>query len=724
MPPPKRVEEAMALPLFALLSLVLPSVRCQADEATDKRDEADRVLVQKLDEIRLQTGTKDKASKGDAYAAAFQSSGIDVLALTPEAAAAKIKERTHRIELAAALDEWADRIEKEADRKRLREAVRLVDPEPLRLKVRDALDRKDVKALKETAATRDVLDQPPSLLVRLARGLSVNGAAAEAATLLKAAQRLHPGDFWINYELGQLLTLQAASSEEAVRYATAALALRPDSPAVQLSLAAALTARGKLDEAVEHVRQTIRLKPDATTAHSMLGDLLRAQGKVDEAIVCYREALRLDPAGETRARVGLGTALAEKGKLDDAEVLFQDAVRLQPSSIEAQRGLAAVLFRKTKYKESEAILRKLLETDPGSADVRIDLGVLLMQQGKPSEALEMLQAAVKAKPDHVNAHMSLGNILRTMGKPDDAMVQYRDVIRLQSNAVNAHLALAEILREKGNFQESAAAYRSALTLKPDNSDAWNGLGATFRAAGANADAMTAFRKAIELKPDSAPAHCNLGLCLIDQGSFKEALEALKRGHELGSKQPSWRYPSSEWVKQAEHLIELDAKLPDVLKGDAKPASAREAVELAELCHRTRRLHGTAAKMFAQAFQDDPKLTEDPSLDRRFSAAGAAAMAAMGAGKDADQFDDKTRLAMRLQAQEWLKEDLALWRKGLDDARSREAARRAVQRWLTAPELAGVRDKANLERLPAEERKDWQKLWAEAAEVMQAAGGKK
>jgi tetratricopeptide (TPR) repeat protein len=37
---------------------------------------------------------------------------------------------------------------------------------------------------------------------------------------------------------------------------------------------------------------------------------------------------------------------------------------------------------------------------------------------------------------------------------------------------------------------------------------------------------------------------------------------------------------------------------------------------------------------------------------------------------------------------------------------------AVRLWQLSPELAGVRDTAALARLPAEEREDWQKLWAD------------
>jgi hypothetical protein len=42
--------------------------------------------------------------------------------------------------------------------------------------------------------------------------------------------------------------------------------------------------------------------------------------------------------------------------------------------------------------------------------------------------------------------------------------------------------------------------------------------------------------------------------LREQGRFREALAALRRGHELGSKDPKWAYPSARWIAECEDLI--------------------------------------------------------------------------------------------------------------------------------------------------------------------------
>ena len=88
-------------------------------------------------------------SKLDEYPKAFRDYGIDVEALTPEEAAARIAARPIRVDLAVALDRWviyvfnwgdAKGLEGEkgvAFRARLRQIARLADPDPLRNRLRD-----------------------------------------------------------------------------------------------------------------------------------------------------------------------------------------------------------------------------------------------------------------------------------------------------------------------------------------------------------------------------------------------------------------------------------------------------------------------------------------------------------------------------------------------------------------------------------------------------------
>jgi eukaryotic-like serine/threonine-protein kinase len=262
----------------------------------------------------------------------------------------------------------------------------------------------------------------------------------------------------------------------------------------------------------------------------------------------------------------------------------------------------------------------------------------------------------------------------------------------------------------------AAPVRVEMTHPPpDNTLTYYKRGHALGSQGRYKEAEAAYREAIRLRPDYAEAHCNLGYVLRAQGRFAESLTAYRRGHELGTKTPGWRYPSADWVRQAERRVALDAKLPAVLRDDAAPADAAEAAELAE-CVLYRQKPAAAIRLFEAAFAAEPALAQRPGLYYRYNAACAAALAAAGRGTDAAAaLPAKLRASLRRQALAWLGADLAAWQQRA--AADRAAAGKTMTHWQADPDLAGVRGPQELAKLPAAERAEWEKLWADVAALL-------
>jgi tetratricopeptide (TPR) repeat protein len=163
----------------------------------------------------------------------------------------------------------------------------------------------------------------PQLATALGRVLRASGG--EGVPLLTAAQARCPQDFWLNFELGEVLH-QDKRWDEALGYYRAALALRPESSAVHNHLGEALRAQGRLDEAIGHFQQAVRLDPNYAWAHNNLGHCLYAAARAaarDAADQRPKEArlgaperagLRRQALDRLRAALALRTKLLQGGQ--------------------------------------------------------------------------------------------------------------------------------------------------------------------------------------------------------------------------------------------------------------------------------------------------------------------------------------------------------------------------------------------------------------------------
>src|SRR5262249_16346097 len=141
------------------------------------------------------------------------------------------------------------------DWKRLLAISRLADPDPLRHRLREALEKEDIQTLVALAA-RDVHTLPATSLDLLASALSRSRRFTEAWSLLQKARRLPPRDFWINQHPALYLrSTRPPDLDGAIRYYTVGVTLRPQSPGAHLSLGLALRLKGALDEALGEFRK-------------------------------------------------------------------------------------------------------------------------------------------------------------------------------------------------------------------------------------------------------------------------------------------------------------------------------------------------------------------------------------------------------------------------------------------------------------------------------------
>jgi tetratricopeptide (TPR) repeat protein/serine/threonine protein kinase len=664
--------------------------------------------------------------------------------------------------------------------------------------------RKSRAALEKMAADADMSQLPPQAVPRLARSLEELGAFESMVKLLGRAQKHHPDDYWINFDLGMALqNLSPPQHEESIRYLTAAIALRPEEigahvalsmalralhrPAeaveyledtlahhpkvvmVLLQLALALNDMGKADEAIARAREAVAIDPNFTYSHSILGRCYRIKGLVDEALASGRKAVELDRlSGLGRLELGvtllekrqpdeaiphlrmtilvslsrpdhtasaynyLGVAYRMKGQPDQAIAALEKAHAINPRNVNVYTNLGQALMAKGKLPEALASLQKAIELEPKNPDRYINLSVFLRGMNRRPEAIAAARKAVELAPDNSKPHYNLGLLLAGNSQLDEAIQCFTKAIAInpkdsrthfvlgmaRRKSASAHYNLGIKLSDMGKREEAIASYRKAIELDPKHAFAHDNLGLLLLKMYRPDEAIPVLQKAAALSPKEAQTHWMLGSTLLHVGRYDEAKEPLERALALYPKQHPARDEISGLLQVVVRYKKLEPRLPRLISGEERPATAQEVQDAAKLC-RYRNLTYAAFRLRAAAFALDPKMADDLNAGHRYSAACAAALAGTGKGKDAARLDAKERTHLRKQALDWLRADLALHTRQWESGKSadRSAVQRALAHWQKDTDLVGIRDKAALEKLPPDEQKAFTQLWADVAALL-------
>jgi tetratricopeptide (TPR) repeat protein/serine/threonine protein kinase len=543
-------------------------------------------------------------------------------------------------------------------------------------------------------------------LNNLGKVLKVQGRLEEAKAECLKAIALDPKFAIPHNNLGTVL-MEQGRLEEAKAEFLKAIALNPKFGQPHANLGNVLKYQGRLEEAKAECLKAIALDPKSAIPYHGLGNVLAAQGRLEEAKAEFLKAIALDPKFAS-SHIGLGIALRTQGRTDEAEAECRKAIGLDPKLAESHSVLGFALYDQGRLEEAEAEFRMAIDLDPKFAKPHQGLGDALRNQGRLEEAKAEYQQAIAFDPKDGRPHNILATILSDQGRLEEAKAEFRKAIELDPKDAIIHSNLGWFLYQQGRLEEAKAEFLKAITLDPKFGQPHANLGKVLKDQGRLEEAKAEFREAIALDSKNAHAHYNLGLALMGEGGLEEAKAEFRKAVALGHQFAADR------VRQCDRLIALARRLPAVIKGDDKPASATGWLLYADLCLQPfEKRYADAARMYAEAFAIDPKRADDLKSGNRYNAACAAALAAASLGKDAIKLADKERLRLRQQAQEWLRADLALWSKALDNAtpQTRASAHQTLRHWQADSDLAGLRDAAALAKFSKAEREAWQKLWA-------------
>jgi eukaryotic-like serine/threonine-protein kinase len=521
----------------------------RADQADAARRAAelskDQKLFDRLEAIRIEYVDKEDLNKtGSAYSAAFREFGVDVDQLEPSEAGRLFKQRSNPQEFASRLDDWtlirkAGTDEKDGQSwKRLILAAQATDLDPWRNSLRSLIGNQDHEAARRLASDeKELARQPARSLYLLAQVLESTRSGnyheqflKESIEILKRAWRQSPNDYQICRNLGV-----ASNSElDRVRFSTASVAAKPNSPHPRRGLAEALLpidalssggmssiitlAKGRevIEESPEMKsweipRLSFKSKEGYTIymgPSAMFDPKAVIAESLSEAVAELRFATRLAPE-DAYFHISLAQALVLQGKYDDAISESQLVARINPKYSQG-RELACTLYHKGELDLAIQVIRRDIERDPQGEHDHELLGMIYHEQGKKKLAFAAYREAF-LRVAGLNNLVKIG--LEATGKTGEVIAVHREAIKVHPESVKLHDDLATMLKAEGKTEESNAEFDKVISLLREQhrskQDVWSHhrLGMAYLHRSQGREAIAQFRRVIELDPKE-PTACN------------------------------------------------------------------------------------------------------------------------------------------------------------------------------------------------------------------------
>jgi serine/threonine-protein kinase len=264
------------------------------DEALRKR-----LVELRLEQIETINNRVREAEVDEAFAQAFHDYGVDLEGDDVVPALKRIRERDIAEDVALALDDWG-RIRRRVLGARSEQVQNLLDlamdldPDPGRLRMRQAISNDDLATLLDLASPENLGKLAPGSIWVLSATLwdRFPEHRPDVYRIYDQAVALYPGDYVLQSIGGNIYQL-AGRFQAAMACRTAALSLRPDVPRARFSTGESLWSLGRMTDAEGVYRACIASDPSWAEAYYNLSMVRLQLGDYADALVNIEHANQL-----------------------------------------------------------------------------------------------------------------------------------------------------------------------------------------------------------------------------------------------------------------------------------------------------------------------------------------------------------------------------------------------------------------------------------------------
>jgi tetratricopeptide (TPR) repeat protein len=306
------------------------------------------------------------------------------------------------------------------------------------------------------------------------------------------------------------IALDAREREDAIDYATRALALRPWDVETRFLLGQMLWEQGDEEGAELEEGRVVAFRPDHLAARRILV-LVHASKGDDEKLAAELEAIiKLDPSDEA-AKLDLGAAYHELGRDDDAMAVYEDIVKAKPNHLLALKFLGDLAKGRGDLKGAIEWYEKALAANRNDPRPYFLLGDAYLQAGEDQKALRIYLIAQKFPRYLGDAENNLGAIYYRRGNNDEALWYLKQAVVRRPWSAKVHYNFALALSKAHKRDLALAELQSAAELDPEDAEIRYAMGVVLLRLGKIEDAEKAFQEAVALAPQHEDALHNLRL---------------------------------------------------------------------------------------------------------------------------------------------------------------------------------------------------------------------
>ena len=238
-----------------------------------------------------------------------------------------------------------------------------------------------------------------------------------------------------------------------------ALAIDPDSVAINVALIRLIADSGDLDDAMGRASALTQAHPTSSIGDGLRGDILAQLGRAADAAEAYVQALKINPTRSLVVR--FYQASRDAGRAVAALSTLESWVQANPADAVAYRALATAYIDVGRYAAATAAHEALIEALPEDAALLNNLAWLYQRSGDP-RALGLARRAYALAPDQPGPGDTLGWILVQQGQPARGLTILRDAHARAADVAEIRYHIAVALSLLGRDDDARAELERAL----------------------------------------------------------------------------------------------------------------------------------------------------------------------------------------------------------------------------------------------------------------------